>query len=217
MDEPGEDHLFTMPTDAQAALARWLNAEQTSTKMSQVMRKVMITAQTEIADCADVAILILNPRLTVGTRSYLPLFGGPDSDAGISTFRFRIGPEDEEIGRGELYLRRLPTEPAVLSAFAAWASLSISEVRPRTQVEHLRSALAHSRDIGAAIGVLMARYGLSEDDAFGRLRAASQQQQRKVREIAAEVTFTGSDPLELGHPTTERPANAGRDIRAKLG
>jgi hypothetical protein len=45
-----------------------------------------------------------------------------------------------------------------------------------------------------AVGVLMARYKITEDEAFAMLRVASQALHRKLRDVAAEVTQTGTLP-----------------------
>lgn len=63
-----------------------------------------------------------------------------------------------------------------------------------TEAAHLRRALDHSRDIGAAIGVLMAMKKVTRDEAFGLLRRASQDQNRKLYELALEVLSTGELP-----------------------
>jgi signal transduction histidine kinase/DNA-binding response OmpR family regulator/PAS domain-containing protein len=59
---------------------------------------------------------------------------------------------------------------------------------------NLRLALSSNREIGAAIGILMASRRVTADDAFDLLRRASQAQHRKLRDIAAEVTLTGLLP-----------------------
>jgi AmiR/NasT family two-component response regulator len=52
-----------------------------------------------------------------------------------------------------------------------------------------------SRDlIGQAKGVLMERYRITADTAFGILVRASQDTHRKVRDVAALVTETGETP-----------------------
>lgn len=51
----------------------------------------------------------------------------------------------------------------------------------------LETALRSSRLIGAAIGILMESRGLDEDQAFGVLRQASQDQNRKVRDLASDI------------------------------
>ena len=63
-----------------------------------------------------------------------------------------------------------------------------------TEAAHLRRALDHSRDIGAAVGVLMSMRMVPRDEAFGLLRRASQDQNRKLHELALDVLSTGELP-----------------------
>lgn len=51
----------------------------------------------------------------------------------------------------------------------------------------LEAALRSSRIIGAAIGILMASRKVNDDQAFAILRQASQDQNRKLRELAEEI------------------------------
>ncbi|NUR15762.1 MAG: ANTAR domain-containing protein, partial [Dermatophilaceae bacterium] len=52
---------------------------------------------------------------------------------------------------------------------------------------NLEVALEHSRDIGAAIGILMAMYKLARDEAGERLRKGSQDSNTEVRDRALYV------------------------------
>ncbi|WP_185749124.1 ANTAR domain-containing protein [Humibacillus xanthopallidus] len=63
-----------------------------------------------------------------------------------------------------------------------------------TKVGHLERALDHSRDIGAAVGVLMAGHKLKQADAFELLRETSQEQNRKLYDLALAVIDTGELP-----------------------
>jgi AmiR/NasT family two-component response regulator len=63
-----------------------------------------------------------------------------------------------------------------------------------TEAAHLRRALDHSRDIGAAIGVLMAMKKVTRDEAFELLRRARQDQNRKLHDLSLEVLSTGELP-----------------------
>jgi len=62
------------------------------------------------------------------------------------------------------------------------------------EAENLKRALEHSRDIGAAVGILMAFHKLTQDEAFALLRRSSQDQNRKLYAIAREVVATGELP-----------------------
>lgn len=48
------------------------------------------------------------------------------------------------------------------------------------------------RRIGMAMGILMSAYKLSETEAFDLLVVVSQHHNRKLRDIADDVVFTGS-------------------------
>lgn len=60
------------------------------------------------------------------------------------------------------------------------------------QNRNLKIALQSARRIGAAIGILMAEHKITDDRAFESLRLASQESNRKLREIAEIVLETGS-------------------------
>jgi len=60
----------------------------------------------------------------------------------------------------------------------------------------LEAALSHSRDIGAAIGILMGLARLTREQAFEQLRRASMARNVKLHVLATQVVETGSlDPL----------------------
>ncbi len=63
-----------------------------------------------------------------------------------------------------------------------------------TEAAHLRRALEHSRDIGAAVGVLMAINKVGRSQAFDLLRRTSQHQNRKLYDLALDVISTGELP-----------------------
>jgi hypothetical protein len=56
-----------------------------------------------------------------------------------------------------------------------------------TKIDNLEIALAGARDIGVAIGIVMATEGCSRNGAFERLRDLSQATNRKLRDIATEI------------------------------
>lgn len=58
-------------------------------------------------------------------------------------------------------------------------------------VTGLETALSSRHDIGVAQGILMARYGLTADQAFAALRRVSQHRNVKLRDVALDVQRTG--------------------------
>jgi hypothetical protein len=75
---------------------------------------------------------------------------------------------------------------------ATHGAVAASAVAHRTHAEQLKKALSTSRQIGEAMGILMATHKVTEDQAFDLLRIASQNTNRKLREIAADVVHTGA-------------------------
>jgi signal transduction histidine kinase/DNA-binding response OmpR family regulator len=69
----------------------------------------------------------------------------------------------------------------------------------KTTVGQLRKALQSNRTTGTAVGIVMTRYDLDADRAFQVLVRTSQQNNRKLHDIAEELVRTGQLP---GLPTT---------------
>ena len=74
--------------------------------------------------------------------------------------------------------------------------LAIGEAE--TTVGQLRQALQTNRTIGTAVGMVMAGYQLDQQRAFQVLVRTSQQNNRKLQDVAAEVVRTGSLPVATG-------------------
>jgi GAF domain-containing protein len=83
---------------------------------------------------------------------------------------------------------------ATASVFAPFLGLAVQSALHARKVEQLEIALQSARQIGTAVGILMARHLLTADEAFARMSRASQQLNRKLREIAEWVERTGSLP-----------------------
>lgn len=69
----------------------------------------------------------------------------------------------------------------------------------RKKIENLEFALQTNRQIGIAVGILMASHKLTSDDAFALMVVTSQRTHRKIRDIAARIAETGT--LDLGQLT----------------
>lgn len=70
-------------------------------------------------------------------------------------------------------------------------SVSAELAAARQVIAELKSAVVTNRNIGAAIGILMARHSLTQQQAFDAMREQSQHSHRKLRDVAEEVLFTG--------------------------
>ena len=76
---------------------------------------------------------------------------------------------------------------------AQHASLALASQVDRETLGH---ALDSRTQIGVATGILMARYDVSQEQAFGVLRRYSQHANVKLREVADRVVETGGLPAD---------------------
>jgi hypothetical protein len=81
--------------------------------------------------------------------------------------------------------------------FGAHAAVALRAARRREQVVNLHRALETNRDIGVAMGIIMARRLVTRGEAYELLRRASQHSQRKLADIAAEVAEIGMLEFDL--------------------
>ena len=77
---------------------------------------------------------------------------------------------------------------------AQHAVIAIEASLADDRADNLEAALARSRTIGAAVGILVERYRLTPDGAFAVLARLSQNHNRKVADVAAELLETGTVP-----------------------
>ncbi len=78
--------------------------------------------------------------------------------------------------------------------------------------EHLELALSSNREIGVAVGVLMANHKLTDEQAFDLLSRVSQRTNRKLRVIAVEVARAGMLELPDGVDIIDRDARRRRRL-----
>jgi len=78
--------------------------------------------------------------------------------------------------------------------FASHASTLTALAAAEDHSANLETALLSSREIGMALGILMAHRKITNDAAFDLLRTASQNLHRKLRDVASEVMETGTLP-----------------------
>ena len=77
---------------------------------------------------------------------------------------------------------------------AAVAAVAVTALAAQERAENLEIALSSSRQIAAAVGIVMALERCSYDQAFARIRRVSQHTHRKMRDIADDVLLTGALP-----------------------
>lgn len=132
----------------------------------------------------------------LGEDASWPTFGPLAADLGIhSALSLPLVLNGEVIGALNVYahLRNAfdGSSRRVGELFAGPAAVAIHNARVLDQAQRamkrLESALTSRSTIDHAIGMIMARSGLSEDDAYLRLRVTSQHENVKVSEVAARL------------------------------
>ena len=77
---------------------------------------------------------------------------------------------------------------------ATHAALAIAAAGSAVKAAQLQRALESNRDIGVAIGILMARYEVTREQAFDLMRIASQREHRELHAVALQIAETGALP-----------------------
>lgn len=109
--------------------------------------------------------------LDAGVRAQagIALFDGPRFQGALNLYSHQVGAFEDLGPLGAL--------------FSHQAAVAIGYAQ---EVSDLRQAISTRQQIGQAIGIVMERYGLSEDRAFAFLARLSQDRNIKLREIARE-------------------------------
>jgi transcriptional regulator with GAF, ATPase, and Fis domain len=104
---------------------------------------------------------------------------------------YRLMTGDDKVGALNLFsdtpgaLTNVAADEAAI--FAAFASVAVSAARHHERAETLRAGLESNREIGKAMGLMMAFHKIGEADAFQMLRKASQDLNLKLADVAREV------------------------------
>jgi len=118
---------------------------------------------------------------------------------------FRIVVDDKKIGALNLFSDRVgglsgrSADHAIL--LAAFASVAVTSLHRKEEARTLAAGLESNREIGKAIGLLMAFHKVSDAEAFDLLRKASQDMNIKLAQVAREVVEhhnTGHPPPKIG-------------------
>ena len=94
-----------------------------------------------------------------------------------------------------------PVQEELATLLAPFAALAIQRALHEQDVVNLRKAMESGQQIGRAVGIVMSRLLVDADKAMDILRRASQHQNRKLSELAAEIEMTGVVPEDPKRPT----------------
>ena len=103
--------------------------------------------------------------------------------------------------------RRISADEMIVADLLAQAfALAVDRIMALDQAARREDQFAEGfegqRVIGQAVGILVERHRIVPDEAFERLRTASQNANIKLREIARRVVETGEEPELVGRPAT---------------
>jgi GAF domain-containing protein len=132
-----------------------------------------------------------------------------------SMLAVRLFTSRQTVGALDLYSRsrRSYDEDDILTArlIAARVSSALAEMRHE---ESLWQAIDARHDVGIAQGLLMERFGIDRNQAFGVLRRYSQESHRKLREVAHEVVNTRRLPAADSSLPESQPSRSSRRRRS---
>ncbi|MEV2211640.1 GAF and ANTAR domain-containing protein [Streptomyces sp. NPDC050997] len=129
-----------------------------------------------------------------GEQPRWPAYAPQAQALGIgSMMGFLLFTDDTDLGALNFYSRK-PSAFTEASELAGWllashAAIAFSSARTHAQMEN---AVATRHVIGEAMGILMGRHHLTEEQAFDVLRRYSQENNIKLREVARLVCEKGS-------------------------
>ncbi|HEY2205513.1 MAG TPA: GAF and ANTAR domain-containing protein [Pseudonocardia sp.] len=161
--------------------------------------------------CVDAIVdeTLYHPR-DLGTDPRWPEYGrrvsGELGLASMLSYRLSVNPAVADVIAGlNVYSYRVDAfDDASLQVgllLATHGSMALAAQLSSVRARHLERALQTSRDIGVAVGVLMAQHKLTREQAFDLLRIVSQNTNRKINDVALEVAETGALPRRDRHPS----------------
>ncbi len=140
---------------------------------SEVVRVDDVGADTRWPDFSRQA-----PALGVGSMLCCQLFVDGDQLGALDLYAGRPGAFDDE-------------SQDIVQLFAAHAAVAIAGAEHE---ENLRTAVGSRDLVGQAEGILVERHEITADQAFGVLVQVSQEVDRKLSDVAGELTDTGAVP-----------------------
>lgn len=104
---------------------------------------------------------------------------------------FRLIVDDRKVGALNLFSDTPgglgPSSVDQGAVLAAFASVALGSSARQEQARTLRDGLASNREIGKAVGLMMAFHKVGDQEAFDILRKASQEMNLKLSEVARQV------------------------------
>jgi hypothetical protein len=194
---PGADHACISTLDSHQQLNTRASTDDVATLMDRLESEahegpcVDSIIEDSVQHDADITVECKWPRLAELTLSRTPVRGmvgyqlmdGLGSRAAFNVFSDTPG----------ALTREAVDVGAVLAAFT---SVALAAAERHTSAENLRRGLESNREIGKAIGLLMAAHKISDEEAFQILRNASSRTNTKLAALADRINASHRDGLD---------------------
>jgi hypothetical protein len=139
------------------------------------------------------------------TDPRFPRFGRAAAEVGIlSQVGLRLFKKDDAVAALNLYSTRKAAFSDLGSLDRLFAHQAATALSYSRELDNLHEALKTRTVIGQAVGILMARYGLEDQQAFAFLTRISSTEHVKLRDLAEQIL---ADRLEIG-PRRQGSASA---------
>jgi AmiR/NasT family two-component response regulator len=104
---------------------------------------------------------------------------------------YRIVINERKVGALNVFADRagvLAPEDADLGAIlVSFASVALAAASQREEARSLQEGMVSNREIGKALGILMATHDIDDEEAFARLRSASNRLNTRLAEVARDM------------------------------
>lgn len=149
-------------------------------------RRQCATRQGPVVEATKLGALVTAPDIAAEER--WPSFAREALSAGFQAcVAVPLRTDEHHIGAIGLYADSRGLAPETSEVARAVASVAATVIQRARLVHELTESLATRTMIGQAIGILMYRYGLTEERAVDYLKRMSNVANRKLRDVAAEV------------------------------
>lgn len=188
---PGADHACISTLDGNQKLQTQASSDDVASTMDRLESEagegpcLDSILEDSVQHDADITTATKWPRLAELTLARTPVRGmvgyqlleGLGARAALNVFSDTPGALTDEAADVGVVL-------------AAFTSVALAATEHRATAESLRRGLDSNREIGKAVGLLMAAHSVSDQEAFHLLRSASNRTNTKLASLAEEINAT---------------------------
>ncbi|EOM77737.1 ANTAR domain-containing protein [Rhodococcus rhodnii] len=189
---PGCDHASIMLRRREGSTERVLTVAASDEVAARADELERITGEGPCLDALDDEAAQIESDLTSPTTRWPALAARLIAETPIrGALGFRLLVDDRKVGALNLFgdtAGDFEGENADIAVLvAAFASVAVTSAVRGEDASTLRSGIDSNREIGKAIGLLMAQHGVTDDEAFALLQRASSRAQVRIAELASRI------------------------------